>query len=572
MPGHPRLYRRGAMYYHRAAIPVDISDTYPKSEETFTLKTSDYREAVRLVRIAAAETDRKFEAHRRQLAEQSRPPVQELTDDQIKRIGDAYYAFRLEEDEESRLDSFYDEDAPMPDLPAPSFDEYVDDTDALDELNRANYARGKTDVFFTDEAREILTWDNVNIRLAPSSPSWPKITRVLQAATIRATEAIRARNQGNVIETPRISGVASQAVAPLLSVAVEDWINEKVRTRWVPKTEREHRVWMGHFIAVIGDRPFNTYTKSDGRAFKAILLKLPANWNKVAALKDLPLDKAADKAAELNLPPMSDSNVNKLMKFVGSFWTWAADNYDDAPPSPFKKLRIKVRGNVRDERDPFALEELRAILSAPLYTGCKSARNWKQPGKQIPRDTGKFWVPLISMFTGARSGEVIQLYTEDVREEEGVLYFDINENGDDKRVKNSNSKRVIPVHPALIQMGLLEHVEQRRKQGEKRLFPELKKGADGYYSSPFSKYFNDRFLPSVGVKRRKNAFHSFRHSFEDACRDSDVSKEIMDALQGHGEQGMSKRYGRGYFLRKLDEAMKKVRYRDLTLSHLDPSG
>ncbi|MFK5978028.1 MAG: hypothetical protein QM488_03980 [Rhizobiaceae bacterium] len=70
-------------------------------------------------------------------------------------------------------------------------------------------------------------------------------------------------------------------------------------------------------------------------------------------------------------------------------------------------------------------------------------------------------------------------------------------------------------------------------------------GKDGYYSSPFSKYFN-RFLTSVNAKTKTNAFHSFRHCFEDACRDSDISKEIMDALQGHGEEGMAKRYGKGY--------------------------
>ena len=41
MPGHTRLYRRGAVYYHRAAVPVDIIATYGKREETFSLKTKD---------------------------------------------------------------------------------------------------------------------------------------------------------------------------------------------------------------------------------------------------------------------------------------------------------------------------------------------------------------------------------------------------------------------------------------------------------------------------------------------------------------------------------------------------
>ncbi len=51
MPGHPRLYRRGATYYHRAAVPKDIMDSYPKREETFSLKTKDHAEAIRRVRV-----------------------------------------------------------------------------------------------------------------------------------------------------------------------------------------------------------------------------------------------------------------------------------------------------------------------------------------------------------------------------------------------------------------------------------------------------------------------------------------------------------------------------------------
>ena len=53
MPGHPRLYRRGAVYYHRAIVPKDIADTYSKVEETFSLKTKEHAEALRLVRVAS---------------------------------------------------------------------------------------------------------------------------------------------------------------------------------------------------------------------------------------------------------------------------------------------------------------------------------------------------------------------------------------------------------------------------------------------------------------------------------------------------------------------------------------
>jgi hypothetical protein len=43
-----------------------------------------------------------------------------------------------------------------------------------------------------------------------------------------------------------------------------------------------------------------------------------------------------------------------------------------------------------------------------------------------------------------------------------------------KRLKTPHSKRTTPVHPALIELGLLDHVERQRRKGEVRLFPEMK--------------------------------------------------------------------------------------------------
>jgi hypothetical protein len=48
----------------------------------------------------------------------------------------------------------------------------------------------------------------------------------------------------------------------------------------------------------------------------------------------------------------------------------------------------------------------------------------------------------------------------------------------------------------------------------------------------------------------------------------DVKQEVRDALQGHGENGVSAQYGMAVYRKTLDEAMKKVEYPDLDLSHL----
>lgn len=188
------------------------------------------------------------------------------------------------------------------------------------------------------------------------------------------------------------------------------------------KTTREHRVWVGNFIAIAGNRPLDQYTKSDGRAFKSVLLKLPPNWNKHKQLKSLDIGTSAEQAHKLGLEPMSHSNVNKLLQFVGSFWRWAESNYDNCSANPVKGLTIRTRTSARDERDPFVIEELQTIFTAPLYTGCRSKHFWKQPGTSSLRNTGVFWVPLIALYSGARLGEIIQLYVEDIREE-GRIFF-----------------------------------------------------------------------------------------------------------------------------------------------------
>src|SRR3546814_9775514 len=83
-------------------------------------------------------------------------------------------------------------------------------------------------------------------------------------------------------------------------------------------------------------------------------------------------------------------------------------------------------------------------------------------------------------------------------------------------------------------MGFLAYVASMKEKAESRLFPELKLGANGYYSDPFSKWFNDkgRFLGKIGAKRPGTSFHSFWHNYRDALREADISLERVRALGG----------------------------------------
>lgn len=582
--GHPRLYRRGSIYYHRAAIPKDIASTYPKKEETFSLKTADRQQALKLVRIAATDVDRKFDAHRQALTHQGRP-LENLSDSQINELSERYYISLLEEDDLIRSDGFmpsseleasYDTNWPpsSQDWERQDFDEYLEDSKSFGEDAGYLYARGIIDPFFLEEAKDLLNWDGVEIPLSEHSTSWNGLARGLQKAAIRASEARQKRLMGEVIETPKgAPKTTSEAsfgstgscpsIGPVASVVIDEWLKEKSR-EWAKKTLAGHEAVLGYFIAIAGDKPLNQYTKADGRSFKSVLMRLPANWTKKSELQGLNLQAAAQRAEEIELPPMSTTNVNKYIRFASSFWLWAIDNYDSGIVNPISGLRVKTNRSAREERDPFSPQELAKLFSCPVYTGCLSERNWLTPGDVLLTHSAMFWLPLMALFTGARMGELLQLYVSDIRQKGEIIFLDINADGPDKKLKTRSSGRQIPVHSELIRLGLLAHVETMRQRGHKRVFPDAKMGSDGYYSSVFSKRFA-RVLNHLGIKHSQNAFHSFRHNFEDACRNSGVSSEVMNALQGHTEHGMAGRYGKGFSIDKLADGVAKLRYPELSL-------
>jgi integrase len=215
------------------------------------------------------------------------------------------------------------------------------------------------------------------------------------------------------------------------------------------------------------------------------------------------------------------------------------------------------------------------MFAAPIFTGCRSSRLWKQPGNVVLRDSAKYWVPLIALFSGLRLGEIIQMQLADVKTLEGIAYFDVTplslDDEDDegydpteeKSLKTSSSRRGIPIHKTLLDLGFNDFLASQRAKGESRLFPEFARAEDdGSWSKQFSKYFK-RFRESIGVTRRGVKFHSLRHNVEDALRNADVRKEVRDALQGHGESGVSREYGSGYYLRTLNEAVQKIEYAGL---------
>jgi integrase len=147
--------------------------------------------------------------------------------------------------------------------------------------------------------------------------------------------------------------------------------------------------------------------------------------------------------------------------------------------------------------------------------------------------------------------------------EENVWGFDVTHisttGDDDKSVKTGSSIRFVPMHPRLIEFGLLDF--HRKRPMNAKLFGDITRGSDGYYSTNFSKKVN-RYLQKIGAHGPKHKFHSFRHNFRDALRRGRVDREIGKALGGWtgGNTDAFDIYGNGFEVSELSNEIALVNY------------
>ena len=129
-----------------------------------------------------------------------------------------------------------------------------------------------------------------------------------------------------------------------------------------------------------------------------------------------------------------------------------------------------------------------------------------------------YWLPLLGLYQGTRLEEAAQLRCEDVKIEDGIHYLDIH-GCDGRKVKTATSERRVPLHPEIIRLGFLNHVEAQRTAGQERVFSELSQSTHGEFSAAWSKSFG-RFLRNVvKITDRRLVYHSLRHTFASACRE-----------------------------------------------------
>ena len=93
--------------------------------------------------------------------------------------------------------------------------------------------------------------------------------------------------------------------------------------------------------------------------------------------------------------------------------------------------------------------------------------------------------------------------------------------------------RIVPIHETLLDLDFIYFIKLLKKDPDKkRVFEELIYN-EGTYGRSISRFFNNRYLPLLGIKTDKNGFHSFRHSVIDHLKQIGVDPHFINELVGH---------------------------------------
>lgn len=360
------------------------------------------------------------------------------------------------------------------------------------------------------------------------------------------------------------TSLAPEADSLTLAELVEKfWTFVRLENRWSDKTRGEKQEHIDLLYERLSrDMQASALGRKEAHLMRDTLIAYPVNRHKLKETRGRPLLEVLELKDVRKLHLIT---VNKYLRTYQSLFGWAVRNGYCAT-NPFDGLSLSTKTvNAVDPRIGFSNEQVEVIRNAVL-------------GKDKPHAEHHKWGTLIAIYTGARLNEIAQLHLEDVQQIDGIWCFDINQKpGTLKKLKNSASKRIVPVHPRLIEYGFLDYFERMKaRKGNDRLFPQFSYSKSDGYGRNLGRWVNESLLPDLGIKTDQLTFHSFRHTMVGMLGAANVPQEHVMAIVGH-EPGTTtlKVYNRNGFppkllLAALEKAFQPQPASELTAESQEP--
>jgi len=312
-----------------------------------------------------------------------------------------------------------------------------------------------------------------------------------------------------------------QSREKILSESIRMYLNEK-SPNLKKRTLRDYETIYARSVSIIGDKKLNAVTRED-------VIRLRST---------------------LTAEGVKERTCNTHLVHLSSLFRWAVrQNMCHRNCAEGLLLTISCRHD--SERKRFSTNDLQIIFSTiPLEAG----------------DECNVWIPMIALYSGMRKEEICQLERADVRQEDGVWVFDVNNKGE-KDTKTEAGLRLVPIHSKLTEMGFLEFCEKRaagRLAGNLWGFLRWRES----WSKKWGGQFNNWFAKNAQTEKGK-VFHSFRHTFIDELKQAGKVKEVVSELVGHVVKGETfGRYGKGYSVQMLRMEVENLSY-DIDLTRIE---
>jgi integrase len=384
-----------------------------------------------------------------------------------------------------------------------------------------------------DEAEALIGYAANDLAARGLAPSVPRadLLKVLAGVRLDTVTVAHSRDQGETYppdpRTPALLEPDPKPLPPIhstppkagegltLTQLLKKFHEE--RQGGAEKTKKEHEVAIRMLSGFVGkDRSVRKITRADILAYKDALKATPANSQQ--RFPGMTIVQAAKANAKRTEPyaVLNSATINgKWLMHLNNVFNWAVRN-DLMDDNPAKGIKIDTgKGFKEPTRVPFSNDDLKAIFSNAFF-------------KEADTFEDRHWAILLALYTGARSSsEIRRVKLADIYEEQGVPVVDLIEAS-----KNVQSKRVVPIHKDLIDLGFMDHVKALRKEGKTKLFPSWEP------ADKINRWFLRTYKEECGINDSRKVFHSFRHSLKTALARYGVNRDISDLITGHKDQSV----------------------------------
>lgn len=329
---------------------------------------------------------------------------------------------------------------------------------------------------------------------------------------------------GSVVRSP--SAISPKQVitstSPTLGILSKKYIEEGKRGgTWREVSTHEVERSLRDLFELMGDMPAEAFDVQQARLLKDRLSRCPQYFGLRPEYEGKTLKQVVESGATYKT--ITAVTVNNRLRKLSAFLNWCKTNGYVAD-NPLVGMKV-MTGSAKEARLSFDRHNLTTLLNLDALKTEARKHPWR------------YWLPLLGRAIGARLEELCQLRMDDFIEQQGMQCIRIDDSREGQNLKNSSSRRMLPLHPTLIDLGLLQHVESVRSTGADRLFPELE-AVRGKLGHAPSKWFG-RYKAKLGITDPRKTFHSFRHTFIDDLRDAGVQDSLIKRMVGHEDSSVT---------------------------------